>query len=1060
MADFLEFDSATEFQILETFDFEEEIRRPEALRFYTLDEQLIDYVEKSMPQGKASRFQIQEIQRERERIQNAYLSVIDSDFELKERRVQTMPSWIHPIHSDLELKKYNYQRELIPVLEQRTAPNYYSRMLVALPKPYVTKEEGNPTITENTKTVGKDREQIFALGNYERTKTILHEDGHIDILSIPIPSTHDDISIKGYALDKKPVDVPNPLIDHPFLSSAQPSELITNEPFLKVFPSIDAIMSHGVPTTTDPYIEGDKYLKIYNVNRSDITWDLWKRRFPPVTTIETPPTPISVAFPRNEIKAPSENLKKVYTRTYDGVDPHSWLMGQEDAGAFVPRMWLSKASESGLLPVNPLGELPDIHFPQSTPEECLHTGTFHEFLNSGLYRKGMCIPVSAIQHERDALVSRGRKAWIESTEHDILREYQILLHKSSHIALPQVEIKYTKYNALDVPEMRKEILLLMKDPKRLNVDKMKDILTLLQNILPKDKVYLDASGHFIICGHTIELLSDPEMEPFYREWTFVESGYRVCKFCGQQINRDVFLNTDDFDEAGHVIKYQDKLPTQIHHGETNISEFTKSLTDLKGSFQLESKHIGHAVLYMLLSLFQVVPLESQLLPVLTFMDGISGALKAANKGNEDTDGAIGIVGMAILLQTHNPFLIPRRSFGSRQLKLSGYPRDTDESKQIPVLNTILFVLQNTFESFPQTFKGGIATFMRALTTDMKKIRSTSISILNVAVKKFKAQYVDAKQRYDAIPEDVQIEQLKLPMIVSKKNVFLPSEVSAKEFVTECSAFGPLSYITCPLPPSIVQDPLPLQKNLRPSTMSIEVVPRTFKEIELTTISKDTIGKRISKKFPKKLKAPLLASFIDNENDGITLLMLISRLLDIFKKDMKSKVRELQSIQLETRISSNLLRDSVLGITYDFLNDISENEDYTRMLMNALKNDIVLRSLLMKKEDAEKEDQGLRARERELLKKRLREKNDAEREILKMLLDIGIAPYIITNVDREMMAKESDDSVIIESEEDRPEGEYDNIQDNDADGDIKDNENGMRGDDEYDNIGTQQVVEEY
>ena len=78
----------------------------------------------------------------------------------------------------------------------------------------------------------------------------------------------------------------------------------------------------------------------------------------------------------------------------------------------------------------------------------------------------------------------------------------------------------------------------------------------------------------------------------------------------------------------------------------------------------------------------------------------------------------------------------------------------------------------------------------------------------------------------------------------------------------------------------------------------------------------------------------------------------------------------------------------------------------------------------------------------------------------MLLDIGIAPYIITNVDREMMAKESDDSVIIESEEDRPEGEYDNIQDNDADGDIKDNENGMRGDDEYDNIGTQQVVEEY
>ena len=203
-----------------------------------------------------------------------------------------------------------------------------------------------------------------------------------------------------------------------------------------------------------------------------------------------------------------------------------------------------------------------------------------------------------------------------------------------------------------------------------------------------------------------------------------------------------------------------------------------------------------------------------------------------------------------------------------------------------------------------------------------------------------------------------------------------------------------------------------------------------------------------------------SSFVDNENDGITLLMLISRLLDIFKNDMKANVRELQSIQLQTRISPNLLRDSVLGLVYKFLHEVADSEDYTRMLMHSLKEDLVLRSLLMKKEDAEKEDQGLRARERELLKKRLREKGDAEREILKMLLDIGIAPYIITNVDREMMAKETEDTMIIESEEDRPQGEYDNILGNDDDGNIKDMENGMRGDDEYDNVGTQQVVEEY
>jgi len=77
----------------------------------------------------------------------------------------------------------------------------------------------------------------------------------------------------------------------------------------------------------------------------------------------------------------------------------------------------------------------------------------------------------------------------------------------------------------------------------------------------------------------------------------------------------------------------------------------------------------------------------------------------------------------------------------------------------------------------------------------------------------------------------------------------------------------------------------------------------------------------------------------------------------------------------------------------------------------------------------------------------------------MLLDIGIAPYIITNVDREMMAKETEDTVIIEKEEERPEGEYDSIVGNDEDGNVKDNENGMRGERDID-IGTNEVVEEY
>jgi hypothetical protein len=62
-------------------------------------------------------------------------------------------------------------------------------------------------------------------------------------------------------------------------------------------------------------------------------------------------------------------------------------------------------------------------------------------------------------------------------------------------------------------------------------------------------------------------------------------------------------------------------------------------------------------------------------------------------------------------------------------------------------------------------------------------------------------------------------------------------------------------------------------------------------------------------------------------------------------------------------------------------------------------------ILITKEQATKQDSDLRTREREVFKQRMRNMNDTEREATKMLLDIGIAPYIITNEDREIFAKE-------------------------------------------------------
>jgi len=88
----------------------------------------------------------------------------------------------------------------------------------------------------------------------------------------------------------------------------------------------------------------------------------------------------------------------------------------------------------------------------------------------------------------------------------------------------------------------------------------------------------------------------------------------------------------------------------------------------------------------------------------------------------------------------------------------------------------------------------------------------------------------------------------------------------------------------------------------------------------------------------------------------------------------------------------------------------------------MQNDLTLRVLMTKKELAEREELELQAKERESLKARLRAMNDTQREVTKLLLDIGIAPFIITNEDREMFRREyvSPDLPAEEFDEDLPE----------------------------------------
>lgn len=1037
MEDILEFDPATEFQVIDTFEFEELIQRPEALRLFTLEEQLLDYFDVRLPKGKLTRFQMDEISDEVDRMKDAYLSAVqptDTLYDVKQYRTARMPSWIHPMFETFDLTSYNYDSQWNPLYEpsQRTIPQYYRRLISALPKPYRTMPSENPPITK--KTIGRKEDEtteVQGLGPFQQTKTVIHEDGTRDIVLVDVQNTQDDLRVKGYVLDRRPLELPNPLNGHPFLASAEPGKIVTTQPFEEIYPTVDSILTHAVPTTSKPYTEGMQYLKLYDIRLNEIGWSAWKSRFPPVDMINEPQPVRSIPFPKpDESSKPSDNLQKAYASVWNsGIHPRKWLMNQEDGGALVPRMLLSKTGEAGNVPVDMVGELIDRVFPKTTPEECVAIGSFQSFMESGVSRAVfpekkkedyLCIPSAIIQQERREAITFGRKAWSESVEQTILREHQQLLEKFKNPKLAEKIQKYEPAGTRKESQVRKDILVLLQDPHRTDSDKGDAIEVLLRDMIPNPKkVYVDAENSFVVCSHTLSVLrGDLEREPdeFYRDWTAVELGVRVCKSCGEHIG-DVYVAQDEFDNDGRLIVSFDTLQTNTFEGE---SQFAVSLRELKKT--INPDHSGEVILYIILSLLQVLPNESQLLPVLHFIRDLSKALKGlAQKkkigadAQNRVDGILGLTGAIVLLQTHQPYLIPRRSFGSKAIMLSGYPRDTTDAKTKGIIDTLLYILKTTFEAFPGTFKGNILPFIRSVVSKPADVREEANKFLNTAVAKFRAPFESARANYISPVEETINKSVALPVIQATKLEFQPKEsVAGKPVIPVCKSVQPMAVLEAKKSAILTQKALVLWEDLEASARAKYISDKGSNIVSLETSTADDIRRRISVGFPKNLKLlEPLKVFFGDAKDGVSVLSVMSRLLDILSKENSIPQGTIQTIQsaivsTQTKISASLLRDVSIGFAYSLMKVISDSPNVSgieRLLQGAIRRDLVLRMMMTKRFEAEKIERGLRARERETLKQRLRKMNDTEREVTKKLLDIGIAPYIITNQDREMFSKE-------------------------------------------------------
>jgi hypothetical protein len=1040
-AGFIHFDPASEFEVIENIDFEEEISRPESLRFFTLDEQLLDYFDKVLPKkGKVTKFEYNKISEEVDRIRDIYENVItvtDSDYKVDFSRKSILVDWVKPIYTKIDLSPYSYETNWSPLFskETRATPNYYPRVLAALPKPFKTTGTAGVSYTKGGILVDEDgQNDIRTLPIYQRTKGVLHEDGSFSVVKIPMANTADDVKIKGFFIEKRSFEIPNPLADHPFLSSNQESKFLTEEPLEKVFPTIEAIMTHAIPKTSDPYKEGKTFLKAYDLKLNQIPWKLWSDTFPPVDMISATPPAVSVTFPSlSENSTPSKKLQDIYVKKwYPGIEPRFWLATQEDNGSLVAKMVLSNASKAGLLAPAILSEKPVSSIVSSTPEECFSIETFDGFLSSGVYRSpewaqtnaaidkhkplpsGACIPVAQIVQEKADFLVGDKIAWKETTDVDILKEHQQLLKYFQFVQANETQIKYEKYAGKEQSDLRRQILAVLKDKNRTLVDQGDAIGKLLRGSAVKEHVYTDSSDLFLICEHTLSILKgdlENDNEEFYRTWTTIDEGFRSCKFCGERLSADVYVAQDDFDEDGNAIKSHDVLG--VSSEQPHMAAFANSIQKLKPAFLLENP--GEAIFYLLLSLLQVLPLETQLLPILQNVRELTNALKANKKIEktikERTEGILGIAAMVILLQTHNPFLIPRRSFGSKILKLTGFPRDTDDPVDSPTLDIIISVLKTTFESSPNTFKGPTTTLLRLVISKPKEVRKESIVFLKQASQKFKTQLLAAKERYEVPSNTIATSQLSLPVLPVQNTVYSPSETAKEEQSSACNIFLPRTYLTGKLPPNVVQEKIILAP-AKPSE-NARYVQKLKTNIHSISFSDAEIRRRASLKFPKATKLDKIEAFLHSDNaDGIAFLALLNRILDVLSKESFSleKLTEYRQISvfLQTNINKSLLRDASRGVIYELIHEITTAKNKSGLLSalnTALQRDLVFSMILLTKEQATSQDSDLRTRERELFKTRMRNMNDTEREATKMLLDIGIAPYIITNEDREIFAKE-------------------------------------------------------
>ena len=991
----------TEFEVLDEFSHDETIQRPETIRFYTLDEQVGDAYEKMIPKGRTTKKQMETLKQESDRLRQLYQEHIvptTDTYTLREPEYGKRFSWIHPVYTSADVSRYSYEQSWNPLYsaERVRLPQFYRSMMTALPRPYQTETEGvvysfdSPTQFVNS----EGKESIRALPTFYYPRTQRHEDGRFDILSVPMANTGDTIRFIGYYADKRPVPIPNPLPEHEFLKSSDAVMIETTAPLSEVVPSLDAILTHAVPVTQDPYGEGMKYLKVYDVELSDIPWTSWKSRFPPAEPVPPQAEPQAIEFPKPSGDKPSENLMKYYEPYFPALSSRKWLMDQIDGGELVVHMLLSQAGQNGTVAIMP-GSDADFEYPATTISECELQGLdFNTFRTKGICRRILgskdkityqAVPLELLRQERKREGYRNRKQWLETTPSSILEAYvKSLVNARPVESKPSKEPKILSAPVREVSQLRREVVTVLGDPARFAEDKLRDITELIQGSLLSEKTYTDSKGLFLVCSHTLSLLNGDlatDRRVFYDTWTAKVDGFRVCKFCGEHINSDVLEDQEEFTDDGRVIRHADALEVKKFDGH-GVADHIKTLSGLKELFDFSKP--SDEVFFMLISLLHVIPEVDQLQPILEMGRKVSAQLEKAKLDG----GVAGIAQMVLMIQSHNPPLVPRRSFGSKPLTLRGYPRDAAKPEGYTIVDSMMLVLSKTLEAYPTSFKGSSATTMRNVLNQPKKTKNLVEKTIDTLIKGSQPLRTALEQAKTVLPA----EEPTKPSTMIPGGLVMPSKDTFGTILSPPRCPSLRAYWSPGRPPKLKQPDVPLRSGInhfeRPGSIETKLIDESVSE-RVTPKSVDVKSAEVK----ARLKLGKDAS-----EDWHTNVLIASRLASEF--GLPAPVRTIDSTQ-----KNDDLRDITKGYVYELTKEISK-DPLTKTRLDAMKkNDLALMMLTADVKKAAEITNTLKAKERITFTERFRMMTDADREITKELVDRGLAPYIITKQDRVLFARE-------------------------------------------------------